>query len=489
MTTSPYTATVGGSSVNIVAGSINIKQEIGQRSTGSVQVWSSLGTYWAYGTQVLIYDETSVLVYAGYVSRDRATKSGARLTRGYLEHELTLMDNAYRADKRVVYQRYTSRSAGAIAQDLVTRYLASEGVTYTTSSIATGPTISEKVWNGAQISEALNWLAAQAGYWWQIDESGVLWFQPYGGISAPFTLDGTQVDAFNVSVEYGNDLYINKQYVDGSWAEKGSSSSQLHESFKGDGASRAFALSYPVNTLYSVLLNSADVTAQVATKGSTGKQWYYAQGDPIIAQDPGQTVLISSDTLEVYYTGRYPVRAVAQNPALIAIQAAREGSGSSGIVEAVYSNSQVHSLTAAFQIANSLLSHYGQDMTVIQFDTKTRGLAPGQLLTVNLSDFGLSSTSMLIASVAISDQSDGYVIWYHVTAVAAVLESAQWQTYWQNLMRQSTDSSDLTTADTSVALLLASTATHAHSAMVTTTKVMCPIIDDSTIISNTLIIC
>jgi hypothetical protein len=175
------------------------------------------------------------------------------------------------------------------------------------------------------------------------------------------------------------------------------------------------------------------------------------------------------------------VLAVAQSPVLIAAQQAREGVGT-GIVEAVYQNSKVRTLPAAFQIGNSLLSHYGQDLTVLQFDTTTAGLVPGQLLTVNLSDFGLSNQSMLVAAVSLSDQNDGFNLWYHVAAVASVLESAQWQTYWQNLMRQSSDPSDLSdVSDTSLALLLSSTVTRTPSATVTKTTTVCPLVGALTV--------
>jgi hypothetical protein len=239
-----YSARIGGTLVSVIAGSVSIDQQIGQRSTGSIQVWTALGNYWSYGTQVLLYDGDGVLVFAGYVSGDKATKSGARLGVGYLEHSIALMDNCYRADKRVAFKSYRDTAAGDIVRALVDSILVDESVVYTSTSIATGPNIPEVVWNGKQVSECLNWLASQAGYWWNIDMNGVLSFLPYGGVSAPFTLDGTQVDATqNLSVEYGNPMYVNKQYVKGAYGEKGSATAQLHETFKGDGANRSFTLS------------------------------------------------------------------------------------------------------------------------------------------------------------------------------------------------------------------------------------------------------
>lgn len=481
-----YTAKIGGSLVNVIAGTMNVQNQIGQRSTGSLTVWSSLGTYWQYGTSVQVYDETGALAFSGFVDKDKAKKAGgARQGTGYLEHDLSLMDNAYKADKRRVFKTYLNQTAGSIVNDLLGAYLAAEGVTATATSIATGPTITEVIWSGTKsVSEALTWLCQQAGYWWQIDVNNVLWFQPYGGIAAPFVLDGTQVDALkDMSVEYGNEMYINKQFAKGAFAE----TAQLTETFHGDGTTRSFTLSYPVSSIKQVTLNSTDITSHVITKGNSGGYYYYATGDAVIAQDTGQTILVSGDNLVITYKGRYPVLASASNPALITAQKTREGGGS-GLVESLYANTKVSTLSAAFQIASSLLSHYGQDMTVITFATRTKGLAPGQLLTVNLSDFGLSNKQMLISSVSISDQVDGLNIWYVVNAVGSPVESWQWQTYWQNLMNQFSDPLE-DTSDTALALLLASTIVTTWIGTVTKTKNVCPICNNATLCNTTTIIC
>lgn len=491
MATSPYTCKIGGSAVTLIAGTMSVDNQIGQRSTGSIGVFGPLGTVYQYGTSVQVYDPNNNLVYSGYVNQDEATKSGAKQGSGKLEHKITLMDNVYRADKRLAFKSYNTQTAGYIVNDLVGAYLSAEGVTCTAATVAQGPTITEVIWNGKKITEAISWLATQAGYWWQIDVNGVLWFQPYGGTPAPFVLDGTQIEADTVKVTYGNTMYVNSQYTRGSYAEVGSKTAQLHETFHGNNLTRNFTLSYEVNILYDLQVNGVSQLANALIKGQNGGQWYYAKGDAVIAQDTGQPLLQTSDTLDVYYTGRIPVIAQAKNPALITSQQTREGGVTSGLVESIYVNTKVHTLDAAFQIASALLAHYGQDTTVIEFDTRSTGLAPGQMLTVNLSDFALSGKQMLISDVALSDQMDGYNVWFHVQAVGSPVETAQWQTYWANLMLQTFDASDLTDAqDTFLALLLDTAITRTPVATVTRTDYTCPICNTSTICnSSSPVIC
>ena len=453
-----YTAQIGGVGVAVVAGSLSIDNQIGQRSTGGMAVRSAVGVRWTYGTQVAIYDDLGAVAFSGFVSKDKAAKpGGARQGTGYLEHAVSLMDNCYRADKRVVYAAYQNMTAGAIALDILGKVLAVEGVTATATSVASGATITEAIWDGKQASAALSWLAQQSGYWWTIDKNNVLWFQPYGGLAAPFVLDGTQADAMTATVEYGNDLYVNTQYAKGAY---GTTPTQI-ETRLGDGHTTAFVMSYELAQAPTVEISLSGGAFAAATVGiggvDSGKDWYWNAGANVVFQDTGGTKLSSADTIRVTYVGRFPVRAVAKNLALISAQKAREGASSSGIVESVYSNSKVHTLGAAFQIASSLLSHFGQDMTVLEFDTRKPGLMEGQLLTVNLPDFALASAAMLISSVKLSDQRDGFSIWYHVTAVGGPVEASQWQTYWQNLMNQQADPNDLSdTSDTSLALLTAS---------------------------------
>lgn len=480
-----YRALIAGAFVEIEQGTVNIQNQIGQRSQGAVTVKTPLGTLWQYGTQALIFDASGAQVYGGYVAHDRAYRdNGVRQADlGWLYHDLTLMDNCYRADKRVVQKVYANVSAGFIVNDLLGSYLADEGVISIPGSIATGATIIQAIWNlNKSVADALSWLAQESGFWWNIDQDGVLWFQPYGGISAPFAIDGTNLDSMQqVSVEGGNDLLVNKQYVKGSVAQ----TATLTETFKGDGVSRSFTLSFPLNTLNSLTLNAVDITADVTNKGSTSGSYHMLVGDAVIAQDPSQTILTSSDTLVCSYIGQYPVLTAAQNPAQIAAQAARERTGS-GIIESVYSDTKVRNLPAAFAIASNQLTHYGADLVIFTGSTRATGLAPGQLINVSLTDYGLTNLPMLISGVTITDQVDGINIWFSITAIGAVgatswaLEAAQYQTLWQRIMAQTSDPSDYTDAtDTAQATLLTSVVSTTPTITITETTSVGPICGDT----------
>ncbi len=493
-----YTVKVGGAVVQVQAGTLDVTNEIGQRSQCTFTARTGTGVHWEQGTQVQIYDDGGTKRYAGFVDTSQTTKPGKA---PYLYHAVTCMDNHYCADKRLAFQSYLSAPAGTIVQSLWQNYLQAEGVTL--GPIAAGITIPEVIWNGEQVSACLDWLAQQCGFWWQIDENKVLWFQPYGGLTAPFVLDGTQVSQDDkLSVAWGNRQYRNRQFLVG-----GKDKTAVHtETFVGDGVRRAFTLRYPVAGISGkdkktgltkgILVNG--VTKTIANKNTGGAnggaQWYYAISDAVLAQDPSEPVLGTGDTLTVTYEGEYPVIALAQNAALITQQQQLEGGGS-GYVEAKESNRKVHTLAAGFQIAQAELAHYAQSMTTLVWAApSTRvpaGLAQGQLLRVNLTDFGLAK-QMLVRSVEITDNTDDLNIWLIVTCIGSPYD-VSWQSFFQNLLTNNGASDVSDAANQAEGTILATLSqiqlTRTPLVTVTATKLVCPIVSPALICGPTVIVC
>lgn len=490
-----YTVKVAGAAVNVEAGTLDVNNEIGQRSQCTFTAWTPTGTHWDQGTRVEVYDDDGTLRYSGFVDTSKTTKPGYG---AILEHAVTCMDNHYLADKRLAFQSYLTTAAGTIVQSLWQNYLAAEGVTL--GPIAAGITIPEAIWNGTQVSKALDWLAQQCGYWWQIDENKVLWFQPYGGVSAPFPLDGTQVAQDDkLSVTWGNRQYRNRQFLVGGKDR----TSLIHETRHGDGTTRAFTLTYPVAILTGtdkptkqprgIFVNGVQQTVASKTK-TTSAQWYYAIADATIAQDPSQPVLSSTDTLDVYFEGEFPVVALAQNSALIRQQQQLEGGGT-GFVEARESNTKIHTLGAGFQVAQAELAHFGQAMTTLVWATpasNVAGLAQGQLLNVTLADFGLNE-QMLVRSVEYTDAIDNVTIWVVVTCIGSPYD-VSWQTFFQNLLNQNgaADTTDPANQDGSAILATLNQIQLTRTPTITisrTHKTVCPICGPNTLCGSATIVC
>ena len=480
-----YIVKVAGSVANVLAGTLDINNTIGQRSTCTFTAWDVTGSIiWFQGSHVEVYDLNNIKKYGGFVETDEMSKPGYS---ALLEHQVTCKDYHYLADKRLAARSYLNQTVGSAVLDLFNNYLVSEGVTITATSIAAGPMIPEIVFNYEQVSKCLDALATQAGYWWQIDENLVLWFQPYGGLNAPFTLDGTTVSQDDtLKFTEGNPNYVNRQFVTGSYDKTGF----ITETRKGDGVSRAFAMSYQfASDKASILVNG--VAQTVGIKGAqTGFQFYYAEGDQTVAQDPSQMVLGTGDTLTVTYKGRYPVVALAQNNALITSQQGYEGLGT-GYVESKHHNAKIKTLAGAFSVASALLGHYGQRMRQLTFQSKEKlitGLKQGQLLNVNLSMFNLN-TQMLVQTVEITDGVDDYNIWYIVTCVGSPYD-VTWQTLFQNMSNQAEPQDNINISDDSaLAILTQWSALWNWTGTFTATTYACLICNTSTLCGTGQIVC
>lgn len=390
--------------------SLSIDDVIDERTTCQFQVIDTAGAKtFAKGQPYEIYDGAT-LIAAGVIdsAKYRVLPGGQRL------HRVTGADWHYLADKRVCAEAYASTAAGAIVKDLVDNYLAAEGVTYTLTSVQDGPTILEAVFNYVPVSQAIESLTDKAGYVWYIDVDKILYFMARSTNAAPWAAAKTDMLDGSVSLESTNSKYRNRQYVRGG---KDITDAQT-EIAVGDGESRAFVVGYPIAKVPTVeisLNGGAYAAGTVGIRGlDTGKDWYWSKGSNTISQDDSGTVLTAVDKIKVVYQGEFDIVILSQSCAAIAEQLAIEGAGT-GYNDDVIDDQSISSREAGFQVAAQALNRYGAVSRRLKFRTRRSGLKPGQLLTVTMTEYGLTAAEMLIEAVTIS--TDSTYVWYDVTAV------------------------------------------------------------------------
>lgn len=470
---------VDGVETPILVNSLDISNAVGQRSTGSVTLYDADGAYhYDEGQEVDIIDAAGVLVYSGVIETDDEDKLGPSASVAYpnaLIHKLTLKDWHYLADKRLVATSYPAgMTCGAIIADLIATVLADEGVT--AGDIAAGPLLPDVVFNYCTAAAALDALTQKAGaYWWEINQYKQLNFQPYTAVAAPWSLtadgNGKVADARygTVHVKRGKPLYRNRQYV----RATGLTDLQTEER-KGDSTTKAFTMGYPLAKQPTILVNA--VAKTVGIKGvDTGKDWYWNEDDATITQDDGATALSSSDTLHVEYYGKYQLITISEDSAEIAAQQAKEGGATSGKVEAIADDASLITTDAAFQESAALLAKYAQQATTLTFQTMRSGLAPGQLLHVDIPAHNLRGVNMLIESVHLTDE-DGAVIWYEATALLGPVNTS-WVQFFGTLVSNAHANSDTLSVGSQGTLVIpvAFDATESDTASFTVTVQACPI--------------
>src|SRR5579859_237373 len=334
-----------------------------------------------------------------------------------------------------------------------------------TTSVQAGPTVVSLVSAYGYCSDVLDALVQKAGggWYWQIDQQKRLWLQSQAvATPAPFVATEDMMERGTIQVTHGQPQYRNKQYMLGGTAQ----TSTQTETRQGDGKATAFTMSYPFsNTVPTVTLNGVSQTVGSKT-ANTGSQWYFAPGDPVLAQDSSGTKLVSTDTLQVVYVGQFPNVAVSQDDAAIAAQLAREGNVGTGIVESAVIDTTLTSLSQSFQAASGLLSKYATTQDSIVFLTSQFGLAQGQLLTVNVPADGLNNEAMLIEAITISDvgpnSAEIGTLWYSVTAIngpTGNTPATNWPKFFKNLGQQATQIIGAITVGQSQTLALLNTVT------------------------------
>src|SRR5260221_4950134 len=338
-------------------------------------------------------------------------------------------------------------------------------------SVQTGPTVTSYLVNYVPVSKALDDLANLAGMTWQIDANKVLWLTASTAIPAPWTYDGTQADdspgSLGQIVEETNPLYRNAQWI---LSIKDVTASQT-ETRQGDGKLTAFTLNYPLHATPTVTVNAVSKTVGIG-QVDTGKDWYWNQGSNVLSQDPAGVKLINTDTLSVTYIGEWTSNVYSSSTGAIATELALEGSGT-GIVEEAHNDPAITTRGQGFQLAGALLSRYAQAGRVLSFRTRSAGLAPQQLLTVNLPPaWGMTGVQALIESVGISEDNFWWV--YDVKAMIGPVNDS-WVQYFQRIANPLGTLPGSAGTSQTVALLVPETAAWNWAATYTATVTACPV--------------
>lgn len=273
-------------------------------------------------------------------------------------------------------------------------------------------------------------LGKQSNISWYIDQNKTLFFNQRLATPAPWILSSNtlalpsdiEMDS-NLSVDVSGDLYRNRQTLTGV-----TNTGAFTNTFIGDGSSTSFTLGYPVapGTTPTITLNGG--AQKVGLKGSSGSDWYYAVGDPVLQQDNAGTKLIASDTLLVSYTGTFITTVTVDNAAAQSALAAI--SGDSGTVEAVLDvSSPGMQYAAALTYANQLLLRYCISGRTLTFVTYRDGLQIGQLLPVFIAEENLSNIQMLIhqLDITVQQQPNGVLLYKYLATVSELPVIASWK--------------------------------------------------------------
>lgn len=304
------------------------------------------------------------------------------------------------------------------------------------NTIAKGALIPATQYNFKYLSDCFDDLTKQSAaatgnqWWWYIDKNKKFYMLPQTGMAAPWIASDNPGDFLTgVKVTNLSDLYRNRQIIKNVVATAAIDDSRL-----GDGFTRNWTLDYALADTPTITVNGVGVT--VGVKGTdTGRDFYYAIGDPVVSQDTSAALLIDTQTIRFVGTGIFITS--SQYDDLVEQAAFKLIEGGSGIVENVEDGNGI-SKDAGDQLAKARVKQYGVRGKKLEATTRRYGLAPGQLLNVFLARYGLTDVIFLIRNVRTTltteyDPTQTAMIqhgWYSIEAVSGA-DVGSWEKLFQ----------------------------------------------------------
>jgi hypothetical protein len=268
------------------------------------------------------------------------------------------------------------------------------------NTIGTGVTISSADYRTTYVYDNIDEQNTISNYWWNINNSGAVTFQPRNAANSPWILQSADILIGTLpTVEYSGDLYRNQQVLKGVVQN-----SVFTQSFVGDGQSKTWNVANPVSGVPTILLNSQQQS--VGIQGTdTGKAFYYQLNSTSITQDNGGTTLRKGvDVLSVAYLGAFGIDFELDNTGQFSntISQAQMAAtdNTTGIVSAITDvSSQNMDVNAATTYANQLLQRYGSIARTITFSTLHPGLQIGQSLPIFVPFLNIFDSVFLIVEI------------------------------------------------------------------------------------------
>lgn len=381
------------------ANSLKIEDELNSRDTMDFTLLDPAGEYWPeIGDPVALYDGTT-LVFGGLVSDTDEEKGSGNES---LKTIVNCVDYNQLADRGLVAEVYEGMTAGAIVRAIVTKYLAADGVT--ADGVQDGPTISRILFNYVYASDAFNELCERTGFSWNVGYDRDLKFFGRETFAAPLAFTDTSENFRKMRVRRSLGNYRNRQYLRGG---KALTAARI-ETWQGDGTNRTFTTAFPIGK-QPILITVGAVSQTIGIRGiDTERQWYWSKGTDTITQDTTETVVPAGTVIEITYQGLYPIVVKASDDNEIAERAAIEGT--SGIYEAITTDSDIDDYELAMDKVFNLLRQKGLIQDVVPFETDVPGLLAGQLIPIQVSKYGLDG-EYLIDKITGNDVDGKFMRW------------------------------------------------------------------------------
>jgi hypothetical protein len=350
----------------------------------------------------IVFKDGSRFLFAGYITRIRPEEVGEG---SFFIYTVEASDYSWLFNNKIARRAYENETLFDIVNDLLTTYVDSS-YGFTTSNVATGPTIPSITFDHISVRKCLEKLQKLTGYNWFVDYQKNLYFQAATADPAPETITDSSDNFTDISIAYDTSQVRNSVIVIGS-SDGQQSESLFQEAFVGDGETRGWELQDAPSEVVSITVNAVSKQFSLDVNERDTDDFVYSFTGHSFRQTDAGVTYTALDTIVISYYPRVPIIVQKQDVDSIAFFAGKDGGD--GIYEYTLKEEAVSSKAEALERAQQELDEFAMPLVNGQFTTRTSLLdpgsifAPGQYLTVNLPTYDIDDdTAFLIQEVNIN---------------------------------------------------------------------------------------
>lgn len=319
-------------------------------------------------------------------------------------------------DRRLVVESYENQSASDIFLDIAAKYCAG----FTTTGVRTGaPVIESITFDYKPVSECFKELCEYVGWHWQPTYDKDLQFFSAEELAtpAPMTLEpGGRFRNLKHSIDTQG--LRNRVYVRGGTML---SDPWTYET-QADGTARQWWLPHKPHDI-SLTVGGVAKTVGIENVHEEADYDYMINFQEKYVRCSAQTSTPAQGTI-IAVTYKYDIDVITIVEDITSQNAAKAVSGGDGVYEHVIVDDSLTTIEAAEAAGNADLREHANPRVKGSFETEISGWAPGQLVTINLLDRGISGT-FLVQKVTITPATP--VLWtYRVEYGGRLLGIADW---------------------------------------------------------------
>ena len=289
-----------------------------------------------------------------------------------VEYEVECSDYSFYLDRRLVLERYRSKTVSFIIDDLLETY---DTTGFTVTNVQGTETVGSIAFNRITISEALQKLADAFGYSWYVDYHKDIHFFPKNQEPAPYNLTDTSNNFVWTSLEVEQNInqLRNAVFVEGG-DERGNLRLEEFVASGDDENRRYYRLAHKFAETPTVMVGLTEQTVGVEFLSDDADfdcMWSF--GEKYIRFTDGN-IPATSAVVTVEGIPLFPVVVRVQDPSSVVEY---------GLWEYVIRDYSIKSRNEGIQRATAELEAYKNGVVEAQFETYTPGLRSGQVITIN----------------------------------------------------------------------------------------------------------